>query len=383
MSYRSAARSILASFFCFIFISQMYAGGISKDGYAKPRLAVMTFDTKNVDEATVQTITELMQSLLENSGLYVMVERAQIARILNEQKLQYNGSVDENTAIRIGKMLGAEKLVLGSVNIIAKDYMFSVRIVDVETGQIDRAGSIRTTLLDIREGTGELVSMLVEKERKEYENLTPPVGLKNGSFLWSITTVSPHLKLPTSPWNVNGATLKEDGSFDLKQNNTGIGVAYFFKTCFCANMSYSPNLNPGTDGFIRVGVKQEPTITAGATLFHRICKQLYWSNGVGLLKSSYTYNFLMFTNDNNNISVSPANGSQTLDYYLGYVNTGISWMITRRCILSGGAYYYAGSLPGTVEWKMYSVNSTSTFRSDFYKPELVPLVLSASFSYCF
>jgi hypothetical protein len=223
--------------------------------------------------------------------------------------------------------------------------------------------------------------MLVEKERREYENLTPPVCLKNGSFLWSVMTMTPHLKLPSSPWNVNGTTFREDGSFDLSQNDLGLGVAYFFKTCLCANMSYSPN--PGTPGFIRIGVKQGPTITVGATSFHRLFKQLYWSNGVGLLKSSYTYNFLMFINGNYASELSE-NGSKTMDYYLGYANTGISWMITRRCILSGGLYYYVGSLPGNVEWSKYSGGSLeSTFESDFYKPELIPLVFSASFSYCF
>jgi hypothetical protein len=75
--------------------------------YVKARLAVVPFETKNVDEATVQAVTELVQSRLENSGLYFMVERTQVEKIFKEQVFQYSGSVDESTAIKIGKMPGA------------------------------------------------------------------------------------------------------------------------------------------------------------------------------------------------------------------------------------------------------------------------------------
>jgi hypothetical protein len=57
--------------------------------------------------------------------------------VLQEQDFQYSDRVDASTAVKIGRMLGAEKMVFGAVSKLDTRFTISVRAVDVETGAVD------------------------------------------------------------------------------------------------------------------------------------------------------------------------------------------------------------------------------------------------------
>ena len=86
---------------------------------------------------------ESLTSAFAQIGQFIVVERAQIDKVAGEQELQLSGSISEKQAVQIGKLLGAQKLVVGSFQILGGVINVNCRIVDVETGQIDRNGVIR------------------------------------------------------------------------------------------------------------------------------------------------------------------------------------------------------------------------------------------------
>jgi hypothetical protein len=55
---------------------------------------------------------------------------------LAEQHLQQTGAIDNETVVHLGKMVGAQLSVIGSVEKIAGKYQMNARLVDVESGQI-------------------------------------------------------------------------------------------------------------------------------------------------------------------------------------------------------------------------------------------------------
>jgi len=65
-----------------------------------------------------------------------LVERDKLQAILEEQDLQRTERFDRNTAVRIGKLLGARFLVVGSYFGISDTLRADARILDVETGKI-------------------------------------------------------------------------------------------------------------------------------------------------------------------------------------------------------------------------------------------------------
>ncbi|MBN2183978.1 MAG: hypothetical protein JW746_01490 [Candidatus Krumholzibacteriota bacterium] len=66
-----------------------------------------------------------------------VVERDKLDYILQELKLVEEGKVDQASAVRVGKMLGAQLMVFGSITQLEKDSArMVVRVVDVETSEI-------------------------------------------------------------------------------------------------------------------------------------------------------------------------------------------------------------------------------------------------------
>lgn len=101
----------------------------------RPRVAVLEFTnaTSNRifgdqlgDAASDEITTQLVKS-----GKFSVVERTRIAAILEEQRAGASGAIDPSTAARIGKVLGVQYVILGSIS------QFSI---DQKSGGIGRLG---------------------------------------------------------------------------------------------------------------------------------------------------------------------------------------------------------------------------------------------------
>ncbi len=87
---------------------------------AKRRIAVMPFEygavTSHVGTYDVgKGVTELMINRLVNDGTYRVVDRQMLDSILKEQNLSVSDRADPNTAIKIGKILACDAMVVGTV----------------------------------------------------------------------------------------------------------------------------------------------------------------------------------------------------------------------------------------------------------------------------
>lgn len=55
---------------------------------------------------------------------------------MEEQKFQLSGVTDESTAVEIGKLAGADIIVIGSVSYVGNMYYLNIKMIEVETAQI-------------------------------------------------------------------------------------------------------------------------------------------------------------------------------------------------------------------------------------------------------
>ncbi len=126
----------------------------------KRRIGVVEFSNKTAygkgrlgSSASDILITELVKS-----GKFIVVERGRMEKLMEEQKFQAQGMVDSRTAVKLGKIMGLEAIVLGTVSQFGvktegHDYLIKqgkrqiaevtveIRVVDVETGQVILADS--------------------------------------------------------------------------------------------------------------------------------------------------------------------------------------------------------------------------------------------------
>ncbi|MBR0076330.1 MAG: hypothetical protein IJP96_11310, partial [Synergistaceae bacterium] len=81
------------------------------------RIAVMQFDSKTegVSANVAASITDILSRTLSNSDKIVIVERDRLENIAREHKLNLSGLVDSETAAQIGKLIGCQYVLLGSV----------------------------------------------------------------------------------------------------------------------------------------------------------------------------------------------------------------------------------------------------------------------------
>jgi curli biogenesis system outer membrane secretion channel CsgG len=74
--------------------------------------------------------------MFTNAGKYDMVERARIDQIIQEQNFQMTGIVSDETAVSIGKFLGAQVIIIGDISGSGNTRRLVFRALDVETGKI-------------------------------------------------------------------------------------------------------------------------------------------------------------------------------------------------------------------------------------------------------
>lgn len=112
---------------------------------AQQTLAVLDFDNNSIaDRSRLEPLrkglAQMFTSELGKVGALHLVERADLQRVVEEMKLAQAGMVDAATAQQVGRLVGAQNLLLGSFVAMAGGKMrLDVRIVHVETGRTVKA----------------------------------------------------------------------------------------------------------------------------------------------------------------------------------------------------------------------------------------------------
>lgn len=126
----------------------------------KRRIGVVDFENKTTYGANRlgTSASDILITELAKSGKFIVVERDKLDKLMAEQKLGMSGAIDPNTAAKVGKILGLNAIVTGSISQFGEDtegseYLIAqsksqvvkctvdIRVVDAETGQVLYADS--------------------------------------------------------------------------------------------------------------------------------------------------------------------------------------------------------------------------------------------------
>ncbi len=114
--------------------------------FCQPTLGVLDFDNNSLAdrqrlEALRQGLAQMFSSELAQLQALNLVERANLHRVIEEMKLGQAGMIDDKTAQQVGKLAGAQYLLLGSfIYLPGGKLRVDTRVVEVETGRILKAG---------------------------------------------------------------------------------------------------------------------------------------------------------------------------------------------------------------------------------------------------
>jgi TolB-like protein len=119
-------------------------------GAEKPRVAVLYFDINSTDpehQVLKKGLCEMLITDLAGDPALTVVERTRLEEVIAELDLQRSPKVDPATAQRVGKLLGAQYLVMGSITVLQKvGGRVDGKVIAVETGKV--AGSSGQAIKD-------------------------------------------------------------------------------------------------------------------------------------------------------------------------------------------------------------------------------------------
>ena len=99
----------------------------------RSRIAIVYITAQ--DRSTTDYIAGELEYIWVNEG-YVLTDRAQLDNIRREQNFQMSGEVDDRTAVDIGRFLGADVIVTGTVDGQGNLRRLRLRVLNTQTAQV-------------------------------------------------------------------------------------------------------------------------------------------------------------------------------------------------------------------------------------------------------
>jgi len=120
-------------------------------------IAVVDFTGNNVSEGDCRALTDRLRTELFNTKYFKVIEREMMEEVLKEQGFQQTGCITDECMVRVGRLIGVQKIIGGSISKVGNIYSVSSRIVNVETGEIEN--------IAVFDHTGNIGQLLTEGMR--------------------------------------------------------------------------------------------------------------------------------------------------------------------------------------------------------------------------
>ena len=131
---------------------------------------VAVFDpVGSVDTSLKEIVREEISSSIVNIGGFTVLERQLIDKVLEENKFQSGGLVDDSQVSEIGKRMGANLVFVSSITTMGNNLYVSCKMIDVMTARIEKQKTAQT-----QRGQADLVSVVQGIVREMFANKSQP-----------------------------------------------------------------------------------------------------------------------------------------------------------------------------------------------------------------
>jgi hypothetical protein len=151
-------------------LALLLAAGTTVRAGSNDVLTVAVFDFESKDEAVRDLgpkVATLVNANLSTEPQIITVERAELEKVLGEQELSLSGTVDPNSAAKIGQLTGAKVLVTGRVFKTEGQTVIVAKVIGTETsrvyGEMVQGGS-SATLVDLSSSLAKKIAADVSEK---------------------------------------------------------------------------------------------------------------------------------------------------------------------------------------------------------------------------
>jgi hypothetical protein len=233
--------------------------------------------------------------------------------VLSEQKLQASGAVDSESAVMVGKLLGAQIVLLGNINKLGSMYQVNARLVNTETGEV------------LVSGYEELPVEALEDDARVYLSLVPQEQAIGIYFLSNQR--ENHNGIQTQTFNSPdyGWTQLNPTPFSLSL--VGAGLRYRVKREILADVAYM-----ATPAGTKAGIEGSGVYKIRAKAFRGIVSYRYaLARNLSLYAGGGAASYIISINE----SVKPSYITPTVQFrgeYFVQSRLGVSFAIGYDCL---------------------------------------------------
>jgi TolB-like protein len=107
------------------------------DESSRLRVAVFAFGTAGPDSTlSGASVSEMFTTAMVQTRCFMVVERHQLDKVLHEQDLELSDVMDQETAVKVGELIGVDAVVVGSLSPLGSRTEIDVRLVNTATGVV-------------------------------------------------------------------------------------------------------------------------------------------------------------------------------------------------------------------------------------------------------
>lgn len=186
-------------------------------------IGILDLDPNNVDAGETVAITNRLRFYLGEQAIFQVIERQKMDEMIDEVGFQLSGACDtDECVVQVGKILGARKMVAGSVSKVGTIYSLQIRLVDIETSTIEfQALSDVSGVEDVlMTATRDVAEALAQKVMTQ-TGFTPiragnPMVVTAGQIRIESNPAGAQILVDSSPVGPSPRTLSlEEGSHEL------------------------------------------------------------------------------------------------------------------------------------------------------------------------
>ena len=157
-----------------VLLSLMFA----MTAFADQVLTVAVFDFESKDENVRDLgpkVATLLNATLSAEPNLILVERAELEKVLGEQELGLSGTVSADTAAKVGNLTGAKVLVTGRVFKVEKETMVVAKVISTETSRVYGEMVKGTAAVSVSDLSAELAKKIAVTVTQKGETLVAKV----------------------------------------------------------------------------------------------------------------------------------------------------------------------------------------------------------------
>lgn len=130
------------------------------------RIAVLDLQEEGTSRSAASAVSEMLRTEMIKTGRYLVIERNEMRKILDEQGMSKSGCSEQACAVEMGKLLSAKKMLVGTLAHVRGQTMIMVRVIDVENGSADFGDDVIAASLqakDLKPAVSVLVGRLTAR----------------------------------------------------------------------------------------------------------------------------------------------------------------------------------------------------------------------------